>query len=79
MFHEFHNGIPGLLCACWVHWLVKVIDGEHGQNGENRDNGEHHHNGENAPPINLHAFWMTLGSPGARSPHLELIPLPKGS
>jgi hypothetical protein len=46
------------------------------KNGENRQNGE---NGENTPPINMHAFWMTLGSPGACSPHLELVPLPKGT
>jgi hypothetical protein len=49
---------------------------EKGMNGENRQNGV---NGENAPPLNLHAFWTTLGSPGSRSSHLEIVPLPKGT
>jgi hypothetical protein len=53
------------------------MDGQPGPNGENPQNGENGENGENdrmvrmpPPHINLHAFWMTLGSPGARSPPL---------
>jgi hypothetical protein len=35
VFQEFHNGVPGLLCACWVRWSIGVMDGQHGHNGEN--------------------------------------------
>jgi hypothetical protein len=40
VFQEFHNGIPWLLCACWVRWSIGVTDGEPGPNGENPHNGE---------------------------------------
>jgi hypothetical protein len=53
VFREFHNDVPRLLCACWVHWSIGVIDGQPGPNSPNHPNGENGwnpQNGENTPP-----------------------------
>jgi hypothetical protein len=36
VFQEFHNGVPGLLCACWVRWSIGVMDGQPGHNGQRK-------------------------------------------